>query len=345
MVSALKQRSIPALLCLLCCVVFFGVISVLLPASGLIAKIAVVAAALSPVVICFAALFLVYLAIRRRFVQAAIAAVCLTLGVIPWLVPVYAADQSLDVGGDGGVARPSLVVAFANMYRGAASEVDVVGLASVRSLARGSSPAGLQGADVVVAAESHYEHQRRVTKALAKTHRQLRLTGRYGAGETLGLWLSRTSRWTTSEGAYTPLGARVFRLTLVDSQGDGAEVVHLVGLHAHHPLFEPIADWNHDLAAAAAALRTADGPAVVIGDFNQPLASPRLALWAKRNSLVSCRSRRHILLDATWTPPRIPIRPVISIDHVFTRQATCQDTATVALSKSDHHGLVATVRP
>lgn len=343
MVNALRQRSVPALLCFLCLTVFFNLVSELLPDSGVIAKVAVVAVAVAPVVLCVAAGLFVYLALRRRIVLAGVAVMCVGLGLVPWGIPVYAANRT--VGAVGGSSGPTVTVAFANVYRGGASESDVVALASSGLTRGGGSAQTVPHADVVIAAESHYAHQRRVTKALAKTHRQLRLTGRYGVGETLGLWLSRTSRWTISEGAYTPVGARVFRLTLTQSQGADVRTVHVIGLHAHHPLFEPIADWNHDVAAAAAALRTADGAAVVIGDFNQSLASPRLALWAKRNNLYSCRSRRQNMVDGTWTPPKMPVIPLISIDHVFTRNAACQGTATVSLSQSDHHGLVATVRP
>lgn len=318
--------------CLLIATVAVNATHTVITASDIFGKLAVISAALTPLIVpALAVVLVIALATTQRRTALALAAT-LIVALLPFLAPIYPNTTPQTASRATTDANPILTFAFANMYRGATRKRDIHFLT-----------AGPTTPDIVMAAETHYTHQRKVSKILHKTHRHIRLTGRFGTGETLSVWLKRKSHWTLTENPYTPLGARVFRLTLAHKNNNPQHTTTIIGLHAHHPISDTIAAWNHDLAATTALIKTSTGPLLIAGDFNQPLTSHRLALWATTNKLTSCRTPQQILTKGTWATPQAPTKPLISIDHIFTRNAHCGPVRVLRLSRSDHRGLVGTI--
>lgn len=292
-----------------------------LPLSNLPALLAVVSLPYVPLGVLTVVLLLL---LRRRAVLAlaASAILAITLAVqLPWYFGGHTADTDQDL---------SIRVLSSNLRYGQADPAFFVELANTR-------------ADVITVAELTAEAVERFNQAgLGRTFPYSSLIPRPGAGG-IGLW----SRYPITG---LPDTQREGNLVAARLRVPGVSVEPtLVSVHLMSPIAgdeNTFADWNRKITAARsefAAYAEAAGPAAVIiaGDFN---------------STVDMRQFRDLLdvgyqeavrqtgagFGPTYSPhPRIP--PLITIDHVLTRNSTAMSIHTVDVPGSDHRALLATV--
>ncbi|TLH59406.1 endonuclease/exonuclease/phosphatase family protein [Mycolicibacterium neoaurum] len=302
----------------------YAVIAVLiraLPLSNLPALLAVVSLPYVPFGV-LAAVLMLSLCRRVFLVLAASAILAITIAVqFPWYFGGHTADTDQHL---------TIRVLSSNLRYGQADPAFFVELANT-------------SADVITVSELTAEAVDKFNQAgLGRTFPYASLTPRPGAGG-IGLW-SRYPIAPLSSSKYESNSAAA-RLTIPGVQQDPiVSSVHLMSPIAGDE--NTFADWNRKITAARsefAAYAEAAGPAAVIiaGDFN---------------STVDMRQFRDLLdvgyqeavrqtgagFGPTYSPhPRIP--PLITIDHVLTRNSTAMSIHTVDVPGSDHRALLATV--
>ncbi len=264
-------------------------------------------------------------ALRRRKLLTAVSVILLTISVaiqVPWQ----------ELGRSSGTVVPSteLRVLSLNIRRGEAHTAAFVGLA-------------VASADIITMSELTAEAAGRFREGgLRKTFPYSILIPRPGAGG-MGLW-SRYPLMGLSPSRYGSnfIAARV-RVPGVRHDPLVASV-HLVSPLAGGA--NTFTEWHRQITAAKAEFadwaRTA-GPAAVIiaGDFN---ATPDMRQFRDllnvgyRDAVAQTR----VGFSPTYSPhPAIP--PVITIDHVLTRNSVAESIRTVDIPGSDHRALLATV--
>lgn len=292
-----------------------------LPLSNLPALLAVVSIPYVPLGVLTAALLLL---LRRRalLALAASAILAITLAVqLPWYFGGYTVDSDQDL---------SIRVLSSNLRYGQADPAFFVELAET-------------GADVITVSELTTEAVERFDQSgIGRTFPYSSLIPRPGAAG-IGLW----SRYPITE---VPDTRREGNLVAARLRVPGlAFEPTLVSVHLMSPIAgdeNTFTDWDRKITAARsefADYAEAAGPAAVIiaGDFN---------------STVDMRQFRDLLdvgyqeavrqtgagFGPTYSPhPRIP--PLITIDHVLTRNSTATSIHTVDVPGSDHRALLATV--
>jgi endonuclease/exonuclease/phosphatase (EEP) superfamily protein YafD len=264
-------------------------------------------------------------ALCRRKMLAAVSVLLLTISVaiqVPWQ----------ELGRTTGTGAPSteLRVLSSNIQKGEAHTAAFVGLA-------------VASADIITMSELTAEAATRFRDGgLRKTFPYSILIPRPGAGG-MGLW----SRYPLTALPPSRYGSNFI-----------AARVRVPGIR-HDPLvasvhlMSPLADgantfeeWGHRITVARSEFaewaRTA-GPAAVIiaGDFN---ATPDMRQFRDlldvgyRDAVAQTR----VGFSPTYSPhPAIP--PVITIDHVVTRNSVAESIRTVDIPGSDHRALLATV--
>lgn len=285
-----------------------------------------VVAASSPYVPLVALAGLLLAALGRRKLLSAVAAILLTTTLalqIPWLY----------FGGppDAGPTTTDIRVLSSNIQKGEAETASFVTLATDR-------------ADVIMMSEVTAEAAARFREAgLRKTFPYSILVPRAGAGG-MGLW----SRYPLTALRPSKYGNN-FVAARVRVPGVRDDPL-LASVHLMSPLAggaNTFTDWDHRITAAKAEfVDYADtaGPAAVIiaGDFN---ATPDMRQF---RDLLDVGYRDAVNQTGagfapTYSPhPAIP--PLITIDHVLTRNAAASSIDTVDIPDSDHRALLATVQ-
>lgn len=302
----------------------YAIIAVLLralPLSNLPALLAVVSLPYLPMGVLAAILTLV-LCRRVLLALAGAAILAVTLAVqVPW----YLGGQTSDTD-----QHLTIRVLSSNLRYGQADPAFFTELAET-------------GADVITVSELTTEAAERFDQSgIGRTFPYSSLIPRPGAGG-IGLW----SRYPITE---VPDARREGNLVAARLRVPGlAFEPTLVSVHLMSPIAgdeNTFVDWNQRITAAKsefAGYAEAAGPAAVIiaGDFN---------------STVDMRQFRDLLdvgyqeavrqtgagFGPTYSPhPRIP--PLITIDHVLTRNSTATSIHTVDVPGSDHRALLATV--
>lgn len=260
---------------------------------------------------------------RRRLLSIA-AAVLLAVTLIVQ-IPWYYARDAPDLG-----RHTEVRVLSSNILRGHADPAFFLELAA-------------SSADVITVSELTAEAVERLTEAgIRKTFPYSILLARPGA-EGMGLW----SRYPLTALAPSKYGNN-FIAARVRVPGVRDDPV-VASVHLMSPLAagaNTFAQWNHRITAAKAEFadyaETA-GPAAVIiaGDFN---ATPDMRQF---RDLLDVGYRDAVNqtgagFSPTYSPhPAIP--PLITIDHVLTRNSTAQSIRTVDIPGTDHRALLATV--
>lgn len=125
--------------------------------------------------------------------------------------------------------------------------------------------------------------------------------------------------------------------------------VVVAAVHVMNPLTfygRAFGGWRSGIAAAQTGMgdlaeKSGAAPVLVAGDFN---STPELRQF--RDLLRSGYSDAASQAGAGWSPTypsRRAIPPVISIDHIFTKEAVASSFRTVAIPGTDHRALSATI--
>ena len=124
----------------------------------------------------------------------------------------------------------------------------------------------------------------------------------------------------------------------------------LAGVHVYSPVSDrqnTVEDWRNVMAGAKAQLdnfAAAAGPGAVIvgGDYN---STPDMRQF---RDLLTDGYRDAVEQTGSGFAPTFPtdtrFPPVITIDHVLTRNAVASSVMTIEMPGSDHRSLLATVR-
>ncbi len=267
------------------------------------------------------------LAIMSRRVLLSLLGVFLLTATVAIQVNWYYLGRHSDIG-----AYKELRVLSSNLRYGRADPTEFVGLAN-------------SSADVITVAELTEEAVTRFTDAgIGQSFPHSQLTPGSGASG-IGMW----SRYPL-----TPVSAprhRSVSMPAARVQVPGLEHPPLLAsVHVQSPVSDnenTIEDWNYGMAGAKAQLAnfaTAAGPAAVIigGDYN---STPDMRQF--RDLLTNGYQDAVEELGAGYAPTFKAdswLPPVITIDHVLTRNATPASVKTVKIKGSDHRALLATIR-
>ncbi len=306
-----------------------GVIALVLACGALVARqlavtnhAVLIVAALAPLLMVCAPLAAVLLvSVNSRLVVVSVA---VTLIAAATVLPLYRGRA--DVPSNPTVIR----VMSANIYAGFADMGDVVDSARAH-------------ADVLTVQELTPSAVTSLSEAgIDAVFRYRWVDPRDGASGS-GLW----SRFPLYDARYldgftmSMLSARV---RLPDSGIDIDPTVLVV--HVGGPWPQPIDEWRRDLDRLPATLdrlatEAASGAVIVAGDFNSSTdMRPFRALL--RNGFRDAAEQSAAGYLPTYPANRV-IPPLIAIDHILTRNCTATSLRTVAISGSDHMGIVSSL--
>ena len=117
----------------------------------------------------------------------------------------------------------------------------------------------------------------------------------------------------------------------------GQMSTEVVGVHTRPPAYSDlIGGWSRDLGTLREEFAGSESPVVLAGDFNATVAHPEFRDLLDTAGLTDCGGG---LTAPTW-PDRFPL---VRIDHVLVRDATCTDGGTVQVDGTDHRGVWADV--
>ncbi len=192
-----------------------------------------------------------------------------------------------------------------------------------------------QSADIVVFSEFTPEHQATLGDHELATDFPYRVEREgWGAGG-IAIW----SRYPITEGERIP--TRNYSLDVTVEGPDGP--VALVGVHAATPIFDFEA-WRTDLSIIEERTRAADGPTMVVGDFNASYWHPDFRdLLA--NGFVDAHMAHGQGFSASW-PMDTWYPPFVRLDHALTGNGLVSIAVRdFDVPGSDHRGFVVTVAP
>ncbi|MEI6252285.1 MAG: endonuclease/exonuclease/phosphatase family protein [Mycobacteriaceae bacterium] len=264
------------------------------------------------------------LAVLSRRVVLSIVGVLLVTATLAVQVSWYYMGRPAHVG-----THTEIRVLSSNLRYGRADPDEFVGLAS-------------RSADVITVAELTPEAVQRFTEAgIAKSFPYSELTLQGG----IGIW----SRYPL-----TPVAAprhRGVSMPAARVQIPGVELEPLVAaVHVMSPVAgdeNTVDDWRSGMAGAKAQLdnfATAAGPGAVIigGDYN---STPDMRQY--RDLLTNGYHDAVDQMGAGFAPTFKAdgwLPPLITIDHILTRNAEASSIRTVKITGSDHRSLLATIR-
>lgn len=123
----------------------------------------------------------------------------------------------------------------------------------------------------------------------------------------------------------------------------GSTLVDIYGVHTLPPAFSDlVSGWRDDLGRLAGGFPDQGIPLVLAGDFNATVAHPEFRDLLDHTGLTRCEGggRVHRPAGAPTWPDRFPL---VRIDHVLVRDATCTDAGTVRVEGTDHRGVWADI--
>lgn len=277
----------------------------------------------SPYVAVAAAVTLVFSLIARQVVLSLVAVVIMTANLaiqIPW----YYFAKPVDIG-----AHVEIRVLSSNLRKGRA---DVPAFAE---LARSS-------ADVMMLSELTPDWVRSFySTGMRKEFPYSLLVPAPGAGG-FGMW----SRFPIKQVA--PLRGGSMIAARMEVPGIRIDPV-VAGLHIMNPLTyygRAFRQWREGISAAAVRMDhladiSGSGPVIVAGDFN---STPDMRQF---RDLLTNGYRDAVEQRGTGVAPTYPsypwFPPLITIDHVLTRNANATSIRTVVVRDSDHRAFLATV--
>lgn len=190
-------------------------------------------------------------------------------------------------------------------------------------------------ADVIVFTEYTEQHQAALL-ASAVAERYPHRTDRAGPrGDGVAIW----SALPVEVAEHPDTSSTSIDVTVRGPDGP----VRVVAVHLETPL-DDLESWGHDLRAAAEIGRTADGPMLLIGDFNASYWHPdfRRVLDA---GLVDAHTAAGSGFSTSW-PTTWPVPPFVRLDHALTTSGlVATDVEDFDIPGSDHLGMSVTVAP
>lgn len=286
-------------------------------------NVALVIAVGSPYVAVAAAVTLVLSLIARQWVLSLVAVVIVTANLaiqIPW----YYFAQPVDVG-----AHVEIRVLSSNLRRGRA---DVPAFAE---LARSS-------ADVIMLSELTPDWVRHFYSLGIRNEFPYSLLVPAPGASGFGMW----SRFPLE--AVSPLKGGSMIAARMQVPGVPVDPV-VAGLHIMNPLTfygRAFRQWREGISAANLRMDhlaeiAGSGPVIVAGDFN---STPDMRQF---RDLLATGYRDAVEQTGTGFAPTYPsypgFPPLITIDHVLTRNAAATSVRTVEVRGSDHRAILATV--
>jgi endonuclease/exonuclease/phosphatase (EEP) superfamily protein YafD len=286
-------------------------------------------AALAPVAVVPATAAVIVAAVAAPWLAVVLAIPAVTLWI--WQLPPLQRANRPAVSGPSGESGPapaktSLCLLTVNALGGAADPAEIL-----RTVLR-------HDVDVLAVQELTPRMVRRLAAAgLAQWLPFSHLDPRPGSPGT-GLW----ARWPL-----TPLPP-VLGLTAATPRArinpPGGRPVTLTAVHPMAPTHGHAGIWQRELALIRQALAAVDGPQVVAGDFNASRDhGPFRDLLAAGFLDCADSSQRRSWPGFTW-PADGRLLPVMRLDHVLvSRPATVRMTRAIRVSRTDHHGVLATI--
>ncbi|WP_445166919.1 endonuclease/exonuclease/phosphatase family protein [Mycolicibacterium sp. Dal123E01] len=200
-------------------------------------------------------------------------------------------------------------------------------------------------ADVITVAELTPEEVQRLQRAgIDKTFPYSHLIPAVGAGG-IGMW-SRYPLTVLSEPRHRRVSIPAARLKIPGLRFEPL----LASIHVYSPVAEDsntLAEWRGGMAGAKVQLdsfaRIAGPAAVVIGgDYN---STPDMRQF---RDLLTNGYRDAVEQSGSGFAPTFPsnrrVPPMLTIDHVLTRNAAAESVRTIKVPGSDHRALLATIR-
>lgn len=189
-------------------------------------------------------------------------------------------------------------------------------------------------ADIVTFSEFTPAHRRRLQQARADASFPHRLerprTGAAGAA----IW----SRHPLTELARRPLHHE----RLAAAVTVGAATIHVDTMHTRSPMLHA-RDWASDLDQLAAEAPLADGPAIMIGDFNAAWTHPGFRAIVAQGWRDAHRDRG-VGRRNSWRADRHWLPLFVRLDHALVnRHLDVANVEDVTLPGSDHRGLIVTL--
>jgi endonuclease/exonuclease/phosphatase (EEP) superfamily protein YafD len=307
--------------------IVFGVGLLIAVTGGLVARYVEIpghrtlyAVIASPYLIPAALIALLFFALSRRWLMAAVAG-CLSVALLMPQLPWY-------VSADTDPNEVAVRVMTANMRFGKADP------RALADLAAGN-------ADVVMLQELTPQAVRGLTAAgMDDVFPHRVLDARSGAAG-VGIY----SRYPMSDIARIP----GYQLAMVKARVrvDGAaNEASVLSVHFAAPWPQPIADWHSDFAKFPATLKDfaaqSDGAPILIGgDFNATIDMKpfrELLTDGYRDGAEQAGAGRELTFPANRRFP-----PFMGLDHVLTRNCTAVSSRTVEIPGTDHRAVLVTV--
>jgi len=305
----------------------FAALTLVVRANPALNMPALILAVGSPYTAMGALAVLVLLALRRRVLLSIIAAVVVTASLavqVTW----YYSGRPAEVGDHATIRLLS-----ANLFKGRADPLSLVGFAQ-------------ENADVVTVAELTPEAMERFSQVgIDKTFAHSLLMPAPGAGG-IGIW-SRYPLTALSAPKLWQVKMPGARLRVPGVRFDPL----IASVHVMSPVAgdqNTIDDWRLGMASAKEQLsffsRVADPAAVIIGgDYN---STPDLRQF--RDLLADGGYRDAVEQTGAGFAPTYPSNrwfpPVITIDHVLTRNSAAKSVRTVDIPGSDHRALLTAIQ-
>jgi len=272
----------------------------------------------TPFVAVGAVVGLVLTLVARRWVLAALLAVCVVAQAV-WLVPAFVP----------GPAAPddaaSLRVMGANAWLGSADADALVDL--VRD----------QDVQVLAVVELTKDLRERLVAAGVEDVLPYAVDAKVGSGALgSGLWSALPLRDVDTE----PFSNDAMPAATVEVDG---VPVRVTAVHPIPPIPEYVRVWGEETAALAERAEADPLPQVLVGDFNatHDHATFRRLLGDRFHDASRASGGG---LDLSWSPQPGRVPPVLSLDHVVTdRENVVTDVGSLHLPGSDHRAIVATV--
>lgn len=253
---------------------------------------------------------------RRRYRMAATdAAISLALLVLIWPVVSHGAPPDVDDG------APTLRIAFANTY----FENERTGDVADALLD--------EGADLVAMAELTVAQER----ALEATGAFAEYPYRVGTAETDRDGIALYSRIPFVRADARDLGSAAGIDAVVELDGEEIRVLVVhppTGVHQ-----SDLDDWRADLETLGRTLDAADGPTVVVGDFNASRWHPAFRDLLDRTGFHDAHEWLGRGFSTSWPVDGL-IPPFVRIDHALLSGLSPTDLADVETPGSDHRGFV-----
>lgn len=295
-----------------------GVITLTQALRWSVTPLVVVAQTLTPylgVVVIVVALVALW---TRRLVLVTVAA-AIGFGIVVLGTPLaFPGEQPHPIDGAAGVEVASVNLLFSNdRIADVAEQMDQL------------------TADVIVFTEYTAQHQAALL-ASPLAERYPYRTDRAGRrGDGVAIWSAMPV-----EIAEHP-GTNSTSIAVTVSGPDGA--IRVIAVHLPTPL-DDFESWGHDLRIGAEIGRTANGPTLLVGDFNASYWHPdfRDVLDA---GFVDAHTAAGAGVSTSW-PTTWPIPPFVRLDHALTAGGlVATDVEDFSVPGSDHLGLVVTVAP